>query len=105
MQFVNGHEIKPIIYGKFPVKILPDYGFRPNELAFPFHWHNRFELLIIKQGCLNYYYSNEHIVFNEGDIAIISPKILGAHTINEMVDIESVKKCDMWLWETLNFSN
>lgn len=76
MQFVNGHEIKPIIYGKFPVKILPDYGFRPNELAFPFHWHNRFELLIIKQGCLNYYYSNEHIVFNEGDIAIISPKTL-----------------------------
>lgn len=34
-------------------------------------------------------------------VAIISPKILGAHTINEMVNIESVKKCDMWLWETL----
>lgn len=34
-------------------------------------------------------------------VAIISPKILGAHTINEMVDIESVKKCDMWLLETL----
>lgn len=34
-------------------------------------------------------------------VAIISPKILGAHTVNEMVDIESVKKCDMWLLETL----
>lgn len=34
-------------------------------------------------------------------VAIISPKILGAHTINEMVDIESVNKCDMWLFETL----
>lgn len=38
-------------------------------------------------------------------VAIISPKILGAHTINEMVDIESIKKCDNWLWETLNFYN
>ena len=34
-------------------------------------------------------------------VAIISPKILGAHTITEMVDIESVNKCDMWLLETL----
>ena len=34
-------------------------------------------------------------------VAIISPKIFGAHTVNEMVDIESVNKCDMWLLETL----
>ena len=50
MQFVNKHEIKPIIYGNFPIKILPDYSFQPNELAFPLHWHDRFELLLIKQG-------------------------------------------------------
>jgi len=31
------------------------------------------------------------------EVAIISPKILGAHTINECVEIESVKKCDSWL--------
>jgi len=76
MQFVNKHEIKPIIYGNFPIKILPDYSFRPNELAFPLHWHDRFELLLIKQGSLDFYCSNEHIVFNEGDVAIISPKTL-----------------------------
>ena len=34
-------------------------------------------------------------------VAIISPKIIGAHTVNEMVDIESVRKCDQWLYETL----
>lgn len=34
-------------------------------------------------------------------VAIISPKITGAHTVNEMVDIESVRKCDKWLYETL----
>lgn len=34
-------------------------------------------------------------------VAIISPKIIGAHTVNEKVEIESVKKCDKWLYETL----
>ncbi len=76
MPFVNKHEITPIIYGNFPIKILPDYSFQPNELAFPPHWHDRFELLLIKRGSLNYYCSNLHIEFNPGDVAIISPKIL-----------------------------
>ena len=34
-------------------------------------------------------------------VAIISPKIVGAHTIHESVDIESVNKCDQWLLNTL----
>lgn len=76
MQFVNKHEIKPIVYGNFPVKILHDFKIRPNELAFPLHWHDRFELLLIKQGSLEYYCSTEHVIFKEGDVAIISPKSL-----------------------------
>ncbi len=76
MQFVNKHEIKPIVYGNFPVKILHDFEIRPNELAFPLHWHDRFELLLIKQGSLEYYCSTEHVIFKEGDVAIISPKSL-----------------------------
>ncbi len=76
MQFVNKHEIKPIIYGNFPIKVLLDYSFQPNELAFPLHWHDRFELLLIKQGSLNYYCSNEQIEFSQGDVVIISPKTL-----------------------------
>ena len=31
------------------------------------------------------------------EVAIISPKILGAHTTKECVSIESVQKCDSWL--------
>lgn len=31
------------------------------------------------------------------DVAIISPKILGAHTTKEMVEIKSIKECDKWL--------
>lgn len=31
------------------------------------------------------------------EIVIISPNIIGAHTINECVEIESINKCDMWL--------
>jgi AraC-like DNA-binding protein len=76
MQFVNKHEIKPIVYGNFPVKILHNFEIRPNELAFPLHWHDRFELLLIKQGSLDYYCSTEHVIFKEGDVAIISPKSL-----------------------------
>lgn len=35
------------------------------------------------------------------EVAIISPKILGAHTVNECVSIESIRKCDEWLREIL----
>ncbi len=76
MQFVNKHEIKPIIYGDFPVKVHHDFHFQPNELAFPLHWHDRFELLLIKQGSLEFYCSNERILFKKGDVAIISPRSL-----------------------------
>lgn len=37
-------------------------------------------------------------------IAIISPKIIGAHTVNECVEIESILECDMWLKEYLENS-
>lgn len=33
----------------------------------------------------------------ELDVAIISPKIFGAHTTKEMVEIKSVEECDKWL--------
>lgn len=33
----------------------------------------------------------------ELEVAIISPKIIGAHTVNEKVEIASVQKCDKWL--------
>ena len=35
------------------------------------------------------------------DVAIISPKILGAHTTKECVSIKSIEKCDRWLIEFL----
>lgn len=35
------------------------------------------------------------------EVAIISPKILGAHTTKECVSIESVENCDKWLREFL----
>ena len=31
------------------------------------------------------------------DVVIISPKIIGAHSINEKVEIDSIIKCDKWL--------
>ena len=35
------------------------------------------------------------------EVAIISPKIIGAHTSKECVSIESVEKCDIWLKKIL----
>lgn len=35
------------------------------------------------------------------EVAIISPKIIGAHTTKEMVEIESINECDKWLEEFL----
>jgi len=39
---------------------------------------------------------------NDLDVAIISPKILNAHTTKECVNIASVYKCDKWLQNFLN---
>lgn len=36
------------------------------------------------------------------ELAIISPKILNAHTVNECVSVESVKKCDKWIEKILS---
>lgn len=35
------------------------------------------------------------------EVAIISPKILGAHTVSERVEMNSVNECDKWLYEML----
>lgn len=37
----------------------------------------------------------------ELEIAIISPKILNAHTVSECVSLETVERCDKWLEEIL----
>lgn len=33
------------------------------------------------------------------EVAIISPKIIGAHTVEERVEIKSITECDEWLYE------
>lgn len=38
---------------------------------------------------------------NNLDVAIISPEIMGAHTTEEKVNIESIIECDKWLYEIL----
>lgn len=35
------------------------------------------------------------------EVAIISPEIIGAHTVEERVNIESIEKCDKWLLEII----
>ena len=48
---------------------------------------------------------NLHLIkekINDLEVAIISPKILDAHSPNERVEIESINKCDEWLNNFLN---
>lgn len=76
MQFLNNREILPVFYSDFPVYIIPDYSFTANAMAIRLHWHERFELLLIKSGSLELYCANEHMTLETGDVAIISPKLL-----------------------------
>lgn len=76
MQFLNNREILPVFYGDFPVKVIPDFTFGPNNITIRPHWHERFEMLLIKEGMLDLYCANEHIPLKVGDIAIISPKLI-----------------------------
>lgn len=39
------------------------------------------------------------------EVAIISPKIIGAHTTSEKVEINSIIECDKWIYEFLNDIN
>lgn len=42
MQFLNNREILPVFYGDFPVKVIPDFTFGPNNITIRPHWHERF---------------------------------------------------------------
>ena len=35
------------------------------------------------------------------DVTIISPKIIGAHTTSERVEIKSINECDRWIYKFL----
>lgn len=98
-QYAENNELKFVVLGSQP-------GFETDEDS---------ELILKLEGAFQKVANNDklniksvHITVETGffkekieglEVAIISPKILGAHTVNECVSIESVEKCDRWLKE------
>lgn len=65
-------EVTPVFYGNSPVKLLNVVSFGNNRCT-PLHWHNRFEMLIIKKGGLRAKVSGIEYEANVGDTVIINP--------------------------------
>jgi len=69
-------ELTPVVYGAYPAKILPRITLTAGEMAFSLHWHDRVELHRILRGSLELFCADEHIVLHEGDVSVVSPRLL-----------------------------
>lgn len=68
-------EVTPVQYDDSGVCVLTDFIFRPLETCLTVHWHDRMELLLIREGSLDFYL-NEQLVgtAHAGEIAIAAPR-------------------------------
>ena len=68
-------ELTPVQYDDSGVCVLTDFIFRPKETCLTVHWHDRMELLLIREGSLDFYL-NEQLVgtARAGEVAIAAPR-------------------------------
>ena len=84
MKLDSRKELTPVHYSPYGAKVIPNFKFAPNSMAFPLHWHDRLELLRIRQGSLLLSCTDHQLTLHPGDVALISPKLLhGGTTGNE----------------------
>ncbi len=67
-------EITPIVYKDHGVKILHHMHTAPFAECFPLHWHDRVELLLIKQGSMEIRFGDEIQAVTQGNLAIINTR-------------------------------
>ncbi len=65
-------EITPVVYKDHGIKILHKMHTAPYAECFPLHWHNRVELLLIKQGSMEIQFGDETQQATEGHLAIVN---------------------------------
>lgn len=65
-------EITPVVYKDHGIKILHKMHTAPYAECFPLHWHNRVELLLIKQGSMEIQFGDETQWATEGHLAIVN---------------------------------
>ena len=84
MKLDSRKELTTVHYSPYGAKVIPNFKFDPNSMAFPLHWHDRLELLRIRQGSLLLNCTDHQLTLYPGDVALISPKLLhGGTTGNE----------------------
>ena len=68
-------ELTPVQYDDSGVCVLTDFVFQPKETCLTIHWHDRMELLLIREGSLDFYL-NEQLVgtARAGEVAIAAPR-------------------------------
>lgn len=83
MNLDSRKEITTVRYSAYSVKVIHNFRFAPNAMAFPLHWHDRLELLRILEGSLVLNCTDSHTTLFPGDVALISPKILHSGTAGD----------------------
>ena len=76
-------ELTAVFYSPYAAKVIPNFKFAPNSMAFPLHWHDRLELLRIRKGSLTLSCANTQVLLQPDDIALISPKLLHSGTAGD----------------------
>lgn len=83
MNLDSRKEITTVRYSAYSVKVIHNFRFAPNAMAFPLHWHDRLELLRILEGQLELNCTDNHTTLLPGDVALISPKMLHSGTAGD----------------------
>ena len=83
MKLDSRKEIATVRYSAYSVKVIHNFRFAPNAMAFPLHWHDRLELLRILEGSLILTCTDHRSTLYPGDVALISPKILHSGTAGD----------------------
>ena len=69
-------ELTPVVYGEYPAKVIKSLKRNAGMLAIHAHWHDRVELHRIISGSMTLYCGDEQIVLREGDVSVISPRLM-----------------------------
>lgn len=68
-------ELTPVKYERTAIKVL-SFCVLKKQKCFPLHFHNRIELLRVKRGRMTVEYGKNTAVLSEGELMIITPKML-----------------------------
>lgn len=72
MKLYSTKELEPVLYGKFSVKVL-EMKVKETSNCFKLHWHERLEILRVREGNLHVFVEDVDYLLKEDDLLIIYP--------------------------------